>query len=155
MVPSFVITITIDSEHLMCGGFSLGETVHLGSFEFIADYFSSLSFSPWRGNSGATFMGSTRSGIPSPQRAMIEDSVEQFLMVSSGEGGFSLPSPVTTTPWMENALADQAMMTVPPRMTAPWPDTDLPFKQHCAHQGRQQAQTRAPQPTAEPETAPW
>jgi hypothetical protein len=39
MVPSSVITITIDGERLMCGGFFLSETVHLGNFEFITDYF--------------------------------------------------------------------------------------------------------------------
>jgi hypothetical protein len=50
-------------------------------------------------------------------------------MMSSGEGGSSLPSPrrrdtgalptfVTITPWMENAPATQAMVTVPPRMVA-------------------------------------
>jgi hypothetical protein len=37
MVPSSAITVAADSEHLMCGGFSLGETVCLGSFEFIVD----------------------------------------------------------------------------------------------------------------------
>jgi hypothetical protein len=57
---------------------------------------------------------------------MIEDSSEKFLMPSSGEGSFSLPSPrwhgmgasptlVTTTPKMENA---QATMMVPPWMAA-------------------------------------
>jgi hypothetical protein len=109
MVPSSVITIAADGEHLTCGGFSLGETVSLGSFKFIADYFSGLSLSPRRGDSGAAFMCSTRSGTPPLWRAMIEEYVEEFLMASSGEGGFSLPSPrrhgtgalptpVTTTP---------------------------------------------------------
>jgi hypothetical protein len=53
-------------------------------------------------------------------------------MASSGEGGTSLPSPrrrgmvappapVATTPWMENALATQAMTTVPLRMVVPRP----------------------------------
>jgi hypothetical protein len=31
MVPSSMITIATNDEHLMCGGFSLGETIHLGS----------------------------------------------------------------------------------------------------------------------------
>jgi hypothetical protein len=66
MVPSSVITIAADSERLMSGGFSLGETIHLGSLKFITDYFGSLSLSPRRGDSGATFMGSTQSGTPSP-----------------------------------------------------------------------------------------
>jgi hypothetical protein len=43
MVPSSVLTIATDSDRLMCGGFSLSETIHLGSFKFIADYFSGLS----------------------------------------------------------------------------------------------------------------
>jgi hypothetical protein len=37
MVPSSMITITTDGERLMCGGFTLGKTVYLGSIEFIAD----------------------------------------------------------------------------------------------------------------------
>jgi hypothetical protein len=46
MVPSSMITIAADGERLTCGGFSLGETIHLGNFELIADYFGSLSLSP-------------------------------------------------------------------------------------------------------------
>jgi hypothetical protein len=57
---------------------------------------------------------------------MIEDSIEEFYMTSSGERGSSLPSSrrhgtgapsavVATTPWLEDALATQAMITVPPR----------------------------------------
>jgi hypothetical protein len=45
MVPSSAITVAADGKHLTCGGFSLGETVRLGKFEFITDYFSSLSLS--------------------------------------------------------------------------------------------------------------
>jgi hypothetical protein len=117
MVPSSALTVATDSECLMCDGFSLSETIHFGRFEFIADYFSSLSLSPKRGDSGAAFMGSTRSKTPSSRWAMIEDSIEEFLTASSmGGGGSGLPSPrrygtgalsapVTTTPWMENALA--------------------------------------------------
>jgi hypothetical protein len=48
MVPSSAITVSADGEHLTCGGFSLGETVHLGSFDFIADYFDGLNLSPRR-----------------------------------------------------------------------------------------------------------
>jgi hypothetical protein len=57
----------------------------------------------------------------------------------SGEGSFGLPSrrrrgtgalhaPVTTTLWMENTLAAQAMMMVHLRTAAPLPETGLPFK---------------------------
>jgi hypothetical protein len=79
MVPSSVRAITSDGKHLMCGGFSLSETVLFGSFKFIADYFDSLRLSPRRGSSGATFMGSTRSGTPSPWRDMIEGTVASQL----------------------------------------------------------------------------
>jgi hypothetical protein len=65
MVPSSALTITIDDERLTCSDFFLEETVHCGSFEFIADYFSGLSLSLKRSNSGAAFMGSTRNGSPS------------------------------------------------------------------------------------------
>jgi hypothetical protein len=51
---------------LTCGGFSLGETVRLGNFEFITDYFSGLSLSPRIGDTGVTFMGSTHSGTSTP-----------------------------------------------------------------------------------------
>jgi hypothetical protein len=39
------------------------------------------------------------------------------------------PAPVTTTPWLESALATQAMMTVSPRALAPRLDASLPFEQ--------------------------
>jgi hypothetical protein len=85
MVPSSSIAIAADDERLACGGFSLGETVSLGNFEFIADYFGRLS------EEGATFMGSTCSGASTPWRAMIEDSTEEFLTASIREGSFGLP----------------------------------------------------------------
>jgi hypothetical protein len=130
MVPSSAITVAAESKRLMCGGFSLSETIRLGSFKFIADYYGGLSLSSMRGNSGTAFMGSTHSGTPSPWRAMIEDSDEEFLMTSSDEGGSTLPSPrrrgtgaspapITATPWMENATATQVMTMVPPRLAAP------------------------------------
>jgi hypothetical protein len=83
----------VECERLRCGGFSLGETIHLGSFEFIANYFGGLSLSPRRSDSGVAFMGSTHSGTPPSWWAMIEDSAEDFLTVLSGEEGFGLPSP--------------------------------------------------------------
>jgi hypothetical protein len=68
-----------------------------------------------RGNPGVAFIGSTHSGTPSSWQAMIEDSTEEFLTVSSGEGGFGLPSPrrhdtgapsapVATAPWLKDIL---------------------------------------------------
>jgi hypothetical protein len=123
MVPLSAIDVTADGEHLTCGGLSLGKIVHLRNFEFIVDYFDGLRLSPRRGDEGAAFMGSTHGGASSPRWAMIEDSVEDFLTASSVEGSFGLPSPrrrnmrtllspTTTTPWLENALATQAMMMV-------------------------------------------
>jgi hypothetical protein len=165
MVPSYVLTVTADGKHLTCGGFFLSETVRLENFEFTADYFSGLSPSPRRGNEGADFMGSTCSGEPTPWQAMIEDSTEEFLMASSGEGSLSLPSPrrrdtgaslspATTTPWMENASATQATKVVPSWMVAPRPETNLPVERRHAHHGGQQEQTYARQPTAEQEAVP-
>jgi hypothetical protein len=46
MVPSSVITSAADGECLTCGGFSLGEPIHLGNFEFITAYFGGLSLCP-------------------------------------------------------------------------------------------------------------
>jgi hypothetical protein len=55
---------------------------------------------------------------------MIEDSIEEFLTASSGDGDSGLPSPrrhgtgaslapITTIPQMENSLVAQATMMVP------------------------------------------
>jgi hypothetical protein len=146
MVPSSAIAVIADGEHLMCGGFSLSETVHLGNFEFIADYFGGLSLSPRRGTVGATFIGPTHSGASTLRRTMIGDSIEEFLTVPNGEGSFDLPSPrrcgmgaslapITTSLWKENALAAQATMMVPPQTVAPRPDIGFPFEQCHAHRG--------------------
>jgi hypothetical protein len=116
MVPSSTIAIKANGERLTCGGFSLSETIHLGNFEVIVDYFGSLNLSPTRGDQGATFMGSTHSRVSTPRWAMMEASTEESLRVLSGEGSFSLPSPRrrstggmlapgTTTPWMQNTPA--------------------------------------------------
>jgi hypothetical protein len=109
---------------LTCGGFSLEETVHFGNFEFIVNYFGSLSLSPRRGDVGIIFISPTRSRASTPRQTMIGDSVEEFLTTPSGDGSFSLPSPrrrdtgasltqITTTLWMENAPAAQAMTMTP------------------------------------------
>jgi hypothetical protein len=59
IVPSSTIAIVANGERLTCAGFSVGKTVRLGSFAFIANYFGDLSLSPRRGDAGTTFMGST------------------------------------------------------------------------------------------------
>jgi hypothetical protein len=91
IASSSVITVAADVERLSCDGFSLSETVHLGNFEFITVTFSGLSLSSRRGDSGTTFMGSTRSGVPSLWQAMTKDSAEEFLTASSRGRGFYLP----------------------------------------------------------------
>jgi hypothetical protein len=92
MVPSSAFIIAADGERPSCDVFSLGESICLGSFEFIADYFGGLSLSPMRGDSGAAFMGSTCSGTLSLRWTMTEDSTEEFLTTSNGEGDSVLPS---------------------------------------------------------------
>jgi hypothetical protein len=78
MVSSSVITVATDGEHLTCGRFSLGKPIHLGNFEFITDYFSSLSLSLGAGGGGSstTFIGSTPHWESTLWRAIIEDSIE-------------------------------------------------------------------------------
>jgi hypothetical protein len=127
MVPSCSIAMTADDDHLACGGFSLDEHIHLGNFEFIADYFSDLSLSPRRGNEGAIFVGSTHSEASTPQRATVKDSNQEFLTASSGEGSFghssprrcstgALFAPIATVTWKENA---PATIRFPPQTTVP------------------------------------
>jgi hypothetical protein len=112
MVPSSSIIIAADGKCLTSGGFSLGEPVHLGNFEFIADCFGCLSLSPRRSNEDAIFMGSTCSVASTPQQATIEDFAEEYLTASSGEGGVDHLSPrwrsmgaslapTSTTTWKE------------------------------------------------------
>jgi hypothetical protein len=138
MVPSFTLAFFADGEHLTCGGFSLSEVVHLGSFDFIADYFGGLSLSPRRSNSGTAFMASTRSGPLNLRWAMMEESIEEFHTASNGGGGSSLPSPrrldagaplapIATLPWQEDALTIQSMTMVQPWMLAPRPHTGHSF----------------------------
>jgi hypothetical protein len=138
MVHSSALAVSTDSEHLMCSGFFLSKTDCFGSLEFITDCFGNLSLSPRRNDSGATLMGSTHSGPPSPLRAMIDVSTEEFYMASSREGDSILPppqrqgtgaspAPVTTAPWLEDASATQAMMTVPPLALAPRSDIAPPL----------------------------
>jgi hypothetical protein len=139
IVHSSALAVSTDDECLMCVGFSLGETIRFGSLEFIAGYCGGLSLSPIGNDSGATFMGSPRNMPLTLRWSMIVDSIEEFFTASSGEGGSGLPSSrrhgtvapsasVTTMPWLEDALATQAMTTILPRILVPQLNTDLPFK---------------------------
>jgi hypothetical protein len=146
------IAITADDEHLASGGFSLGEPGHIRNFEFITDYFDGLSLSPRSSNEGTIFVGSTRSRASTPQRAMVEDSTEEFLIASSGQGSLGHPSPrrrsmgasfatTTAATWKENA----------PAMTRFPPENNHPSERHHTHHEGQPTQARPQHPTAEPE----
>jgi hypothetical protein len=126
MVPSSVLTVATDSQHLSCGGFSLGETIHFGSLEFIINCFGGLSLSPMGDGSDAIVMGSTRGGPTSPLRAMMGDSVAEFHMALDGEGRIDLLStrmygmgaslaPATTISRLESTPTARALMTIPLR----------------------------------------
>jgi hypothetical protein len=77
-------------ERLTCDGFSLIETVHFGSLEFITDCFNGLSLCPKGSNPGVVFVGTTHNGSSSLW-AMIEDSTEEFYTASNGEGSSGIP----------------------------------------------------------------
>jgi hypothetical protein len=62
MVPSSTLAFSTNGECLTCGGFSLGETIHLGSFEFINDYVSDMSPSPRRSDSDTALWAQTTVG---------------------------------------------------------------------------------------------
>jgi hypothetical protein len=113
MVHSSMLAITTDSELLTYGGFSLNETVHFGSLEF---------------------MGTAHNRSPS-LHPILEDSSDEFNMTSSGEGSSYFPTsqrhsmgmppaPIITTPWSEDVLAPQTMAMDPPRTIVLWPGTE-------------------------------
>jgi hypothetical protein len=93
MVPSLMLAIAIGVERLSCGDFSLDETIHFGSLEFIANRFRGLSLSPIGDGSDAIVMGSARGEPPSLQQTMMGDSAEGFPTALDGEGRTNLPSP--------------------------------------------------------------
>jgi hypothetical protein len=141
MVPSSLIAIATNGEHVTCGGFSQGEPVHLENFEFIVDYFGGLSLSPRGSNEGAIFVGSTCSGASTPPRATIEDSTEEYLKALSGEGGIehlsprrrstgALLAPTSTMTWKEAP----STMRFPLQIAVPRPKTNyLSERRH--HEG--------------------
>jgi hypothetical protein len=136
MVHTSTLTITTDGDHLTSGGFSFDEPIRFGSMEFIFDCFVSLSLSPKGSGSGAVFMGMAHSGSPS-LRTILEDFADELYMTSSGEGSSdfpisrrrsmgTMPTPLATTPWSEDAPATQTMAIDPPHTIMPLPDTGLP-----------------------------
>jgi hypothetical protein len=114
MVYSSVLAMATDGECLTCGGFSLSKTIHFGSLEFITDCFGDLSLSNKGSDSGAIFMRTIHSGSPSLW-ALIDDSIYEFYMASSGEGSSDLL-----------AMAAHTMMMVPPWTLASRSYTGLP-----------------------------
>jgi hypothetical protein len=153
MVHSSTLTIYTNDERLMCGCYSLDETIHYGSLEFIVDCFGSLSLSPKGSDLDTIFVGMTHSGSPLLW-AMIEDFPDEFYKACSGEGCSVLPvsrrhstgtspAPIATTPWPKNASTTQTMTTVPPWTLAPRPDIELPPEQWHTFWEGQQARARA------------
>jgi hypothetical protein len=117
MVPASSITITSNGEHLACSGFSLSEPVHLGNFEFIADYFGGLSQSP----GGAT-------KVP-------------FLWAQLASGHLLRSGPQPRTPWRSSSLHQarkEATTTHPPDGVAWGPRLPPLQQQH----GRRMLQPR-------------
>jgi hypothetical protein len=93
MVPSLELAIATDGERLSGIGFSLGKIIRFRSLEFIINYIGGLRLSPRRDSSYDIVVCPTRSGPPSPLRAMIGESTEEFHIASDGEGGIDLSSP--------------------------------------------------------------
>jgi hypothetical protein len=78
MVPSSTLAVAADGQSLSCSGFSLGETIHFGSLEFIVDRFGGLSLYSSGDVLGTFVMDSARSGPPSPLWTTMGDSTEEF-----------------------------------------------------------------------------
>jgi hypothetical protein len=143
MVPSSSIAFTVDGERLTCSGFSLGKPIHLGNFEFIADYFGSLSLSPRRGNEGTIFVGSTHSGASTPAAGHDRGLHRGYSQHQAGKEALgTLPSdgaaqwgahlPLTATTWKESA---PTTMGFPPWTPASCPETYQPSEQRHTHRG--------------------
>jgi hypothetical protein len=93
MVTSTKLTVVVDGERLSCDIFSLRETNHFGSLDFISDRFGGLSLSPMGDGSDVAVMDTTRGGPPSPPRAKTGYSTEESHMASDRGGRVDLPSP--------------------------------------------------------------
>jgi hypothetical protein len=144
MVPSLVLIVITSCERLSSDVFSLSQTIHFGSLEFIIDRFGGLSLSPMGNGSDATIMGSTCGGLTSSPWAMIGDSIEGFYMTSNEEGRIDLPSPrrhkmgaliapAATISWPQITPTTQAIVAIPPQQATPWSDTNHTFERRRAH----------------------
>jgi hypothetical protein len=123
MVHSLRLTIVTDDNHQVGIGFTLGETRHFGSLEFIADHFSNLSLSPEWNDSGAAFVGMAHSGSPS-LHTIFKESADEDDTTSSGGGNSGFPIsrgcnmltltiPITTTLLPKGTLAHLAIPMIP------------------------------------------
>jgi hypothetical protein len=130
MVPPLARAVATNGEHLLCDGFSLGETICFGSLEFITNCFGCLSLSPLGDGLDAIVMGPAGGGLSLLPWTMVGDSAEWFPTAPSGEGRTDLPSPRRHI--AENWLADQATMTIPPGQETPWIEANLPLKRQRA-----------------------
>jgi hypothetical protein len=114
MVHSSTLIVTTEGEHLTCGGFSLGETVHFGSLEFIPRGATQAPSSWERPTAGHLRY------IPS-SRAPLTSST-QCLRHSMG----TPPALIAITPLSDDAPTPQTKMMVLPQTITLWPDVRLP-----------------------------
>jgi hypothetical protein len=124
MVSSSALTVAANGERLLCGGFSLGETICFACIKCISDHFGVLSLSPMRDGLDTIIMGSAHDGPLSTLQEMMGDSTKEFHMTSNGEGRIDLPSPrrhgavaspapATTISRPASTPTAQALMTIP------------------------------------------
>jgi hypothetical protein len=143
IVHSPKLVITADDKHVIGVSFTLGETIHFWSLEFIIDRFSSLGHSAEGHDSGAVFVGVSHSRSPL-LHTILEDSTGEGDTTSSGEGSFGLPIsrecsvvtpnvPITTTPPSEGTPMPLTNATISQ------PDTGLSPEQQQAYQEEQHA----------------
>jgi hypothetical protein len=90
MVHSLKLTIITDGKRHTGIGFSPGETIYLGSLEFIADRFDSMSLSLDESDSGVVFVGMVPSGSSSLY-TILEESTNEGDTASNGGGSSSFP----------------------------------------------------------------
>jgi hypothetical protein len=91
MLHSPKLAVIDNNKHQIDVGFTLGETIHIGSMEFIADHFGSLSLSDKGNVSSVMFVGMAHSGSPS-LHTILEDSADEGDTTSSGGEALTSPS---------------------------------------------------------------